>query len=315
MAAGPPTLAARHLDLSFRTHDPAFADVLGGDPRLLRVVETDAHEGPVYAAAEDALYFTTVPADGRVAVRRIALDGNRFPLGPERVSTVRADTDRANGMALGPDGSLLVCEQGTRERPARLARLDPATGVTETVVDEWRGLPLNSPNDVVVAGDGSVWFTDPSYGHLQGFRPEPRVPDAVYRYDPAGDRLDAVAAGFDKPNGLAFSPDERTLYVSDNGGPHELLALRVTPAGGLGPARRLAVGTPGHPDGLKVDAAGRIYASASTGVHVLDPEGGLLGEIRLPGTVNFCFGGPSRNVLFITTDTAVWAAVLNARGA
>ena len=268
---------------------------------LTRLVETDAHEGPVYVD-DDALYFTTQRPD--VAIKRLALATGE-------VTTVRAGANVANGMALDTEGRLIVCEQD----PAAITRFDPASGSVETLVDSYDGRPLNSPNDVVVTRDGAVWFTDPSYGHLQGFRPEPRMPDAVYRYDPAGDRLDAVAAGFDKPNGLAFSPDERTLYVSDNGGPHELLALRVTPAGGLGPARRLAVGTPGHPDGLKVDAAGRIYASASTGVHVLDPEGGLLGEIRLPGTVNFCFGGPSRNVLFITTDTAVWAAVLNARGA
>jgi gluconolactonase len=314
MAAGP-SIAARRLDLPFRTHDPAFADVLGDAPRLLRVVDTDAHEGPVYVAGEDALYFTTVPAEGRVAVRRLALHGDRFPLTPERVSTVRADTDRANGMVLGLDGRLLVCEQGTFERPARIARLDPATGETETVVDAWRDLPLNSPNDVVVSRDGAVWFTDPSYGFLQGFRPEPQVADAVYRFDPATGVIEAVAAGFDKPNGLAFSPDERVLYVSDNGEPHELLALDVGGDRGAGPAKWLADGTPGHPDGLKVDAAGRIYASATTGVHVFDPSGLLLGEIQLPGAVNFCFGGPARNVLHITTDTAVWAAVLNAKGA
>lgn len=299
----------------FRQHEAEFGEVLGDAPQLVKVIDTDAHEGPVYVAAEDALYFTSLVRDGRVAIRRIALDGERLPVEPDRVSTVRPETDRANGMTLAADGNLIVCEQGSFDRPARITRVDRMSGNAECLVDNWRDRPLSSPNDVVVSSDGAVWFTDPSYGHLQGFRPEPETSDAVYRLDPGTGRLDAVAAGFDKPNGLAFSPDERVLYVSDNGEPHELLALDVTDGRRLGPARWLADGTPGHPDGLKVDSAGRVYASAATGVHVLDPAGDLLGEIRLPGAVNFCFGGPGRNVLFVTTDTAVWAAVLNAKGA
>ena len=114
-----------------------------------------------------------------------------------------------------------------------------------------------------------------------------------------------MADSFDKPNGLAFSPDERLLYVSDNGAPHHLLAFEVGRDGTLGVPRRLFVGTPEHPDGVKVDVDGRIYVSASTGVQIVDPGGALIGEIHLPGAVNFAFGG---DVLFITTDTAIWAA-------
>jgi gluconolactonase len=132
--------------------------------------------------------------------------------------------------------------------------------------------------------------------------------------DPSG-TVEAVAAGFDKPNGLAFSPDERVLYVADNGALHHLLAFDVEEDGWPTGRRRIAVGTPEHPDGLKVDADGRIYASASTGIQVYEPDGMLIGEIELPGAVNFTFGGRDRNVLFITADTAVWAAVLNTKGA
>jgi gluconolactonase len=276
---------------------------------LERIAFVDAHEGPVYVASEHALYFTTVRRPGEpVAIKRLDLDGGA-------VTVVRADANNANGMALDRDGrSLLVCEQGSLTEPARIARTDLATGGTETVVDAWHGLPLNSPNDVVVSSDGAVWFTDPSYGFLQGFRPEPQVADAVYRLDSATGDLDAVAAGFDKPNGLALSPDERVLYVSDNGAPHELLAFEVH-GRRLGPRRRLATGTPEHPDGLKVDTDGRIHASAATGVQVYSPAGDLLGELELPGTVTFCFGGPEHDVLFITTDTAIWAASLAAKGA
>ena len=292
----------------FVVHDSRFEDVVGEAPTLDELVAADAHEGPVYVAAEHALYFTTVRRPGEpVAIERL-------DLATAEVSLVRADANNANGMALDADGSLLVCEQGSLDQPARIARTDPATGATESVVDSWRGFPFNSPNDVVVSADGAIWFTDPSYGHLQGFRFEPRLADAVYRHDPATGRTDAVAAGFDKPNGLAFSPDGSLLYVADNGAPHHLLAFPVDGVR-LGRPVRLAAGTPGHPDGLKVDAAGRLYASATTGIRIHAPGGDLIGELRIPGTVNFCFGGPARNVLYVTTDTAVWAAVLNAKGA
>ena len=137
-----------------------------------KLAETDAHEGPVFVAAERALYFTTQRAGRRVDIMRLSLaDG--------RISTVVADAGAANGMALDQDGRLLVCEQ----QPAAISRIDPATGERETVVDAYRGRPLNSPNDVVVKSDGSIWFTDPSYAHLQGFGPEPQLGDHVYAFD------------------------------------------------------------------------------------------------------------------------------------
>jgi gluconolactonase len=315
-------------DSPFAVHDPELHAALGDSPWLERVVTTDAHEGPVYAADEDALYFTSLPRSSRgpspgypaVAVKRVALDGDRFPLEPDHVSVLRPDANAANGMALDLDGGLIVCEQGTRSRHAAIARVDRSSGEREVVVDEWAGLRLNSPNDVVVRSDGTVWFTDPSYGHLQGFKPAPEIGDYVYRYDPAADRLVVVADSFDKPNGLAFAPDERTLYVTDSGAnqkpgsyhverPHHIVAYDVAD-GRLRGERLFAVTTPGFPDGIKVDAAGRVYASAFSGIQVFDPGGELIGEIRLPGTVNFTFGGRDGRVLFITTDTAIWAAGL-----
>jgi gluconolactonase len=272
-------------------------------PQSLRLVaETDAHEGPVYAADEDALYFTTVRRD-TVAIKRLSL-------ADRRVSVVRADANMANGMTLDREGRLVVCEQGTLETPARITRLDRQTGTVETLVEA----DLNSPNDVVVKRDGTIWFTDPSYGYLQGFRPPPRSGDFVYRYDPGTRELTTVAKGFDKPNGIAFSPDEQVLYVADNGEPRELLAFDVAD-GELTNRRRLAVSTPDHPDGLKTDSEGRIYASYSGGVQVLAPSGDPIAEIELPGAVNFTCGGPAGNVLYITADTAVFAAVLNTKGA
>ena len=131
---------------------------------LEKLAEVDAHEGPVYVESEHALYFTTLPKPGpEVAIKRL-------DLATGEVRVVRAATNAANGMTLDLDGRLVVCEQGRGYSRARISRLDPATGAIETVVDELGGLPLNSPNDVVVRSDGSIWFTDPSYGWHQGFR-------------------------------------------------------------------------------------------------------------------------------------------------
>src|SRR5918912_74203 len=318
----------------FIAHDDAFAAVVGDAPRLAKVVDVDAHEGPVYVADEDALYFTTLPrptdvpmpGSRTVAIKRLALDGDRFPLSPEHVSTIREPANMANGMALDRHGRLLVCEQGTRFEPGRISRLDPRTGVLESVVGQWAGARFNSPNDVVCKSDGTLWFTDPSYGFLQGFKDAPQLGEYVYHYDPRTDRVSVVADSFDKPNGLAFSPDERVLYVGDSGfvhgphdyavdRPHHVLAFEVLDGRHLANARLFAVIAPGFPDGIKVDAAGHVYVSAFSGVQVFSPAGDLIGEIRLPGTVNLTFGGRDNTTLFVTADAAIWAASLQASGA
>jgi gluconolactonase len=317
---------------AFLAHDDEFATVLGDSPRLVRVAGTDAHEGPVYVPGEDALYFTTLPKKRDVppgaplvSIKRVALDGYRFPARGSVVTTVREDANAANGMALGHDGRLLVCEQGSRADHAAVTAFDPRSGDVEDLVSAWRGLRLNSPNDVVVRSDGTVWFTDPSYGFLQGFRPEPQLGDYVYRFDPASGRVDVVADSLDKPNGLCFSPDESVLYVGDSGAnqepgsfhvdrPHHVLAYDVVDGRRLAAERLFAVVSPGFPDGIKVDSAGRVYVSSAAGAQVFGSGGELIGEIRLPGAVNFTFGGPGRDVLFITTDDSIWAAVLGATG-
>jgi len=309
---------------AFVAHTPEFDAVTGDCPRLSLLAEVDAHEGPVYFVDEDALYFTTLPRPG--ADRTPSVQIKRLALGqPGEISVLVAEANGANGMTADLEGNLIVCEQGSRWQPARISALGRGTGERETIVDHWRGLRLNSPNDVVVAADGAIWFTDPSYGHLQGFRPPPVVGDYVYRHDPATGQTGVVADGFDKPNGIAFSPDERVLYVTDSGAnqepgsyhvtrPHHIKAFDVT-SGALSGERLFAVVSPGFPDGLKVDRDGRVYSSSFSGVQVFDPVGQMLGEIHLPGTVNFCFGGAERDLLLITTDSAVWAAALAAKGA
>jgi gluconolactonase len=267
-----------------------------------RIAATDAHEGPVLL--DGALYFTSVPRDQRAWIR--CLD-----LADLSVRTVPADVVMPNGMVAGPDGSLIVCDQGGWSSPARLSRVDPSTGATSAVVDGRYGLPLNSPNDVVVRADGTIWFTDPSYGYLQGFRPRPRTGDVVYRFDLARGVLTVVADTFDKPNGLAFSPDGRQLYIADSGRPRRVVAFDVS-GDRLVHERVFAITPNGDPDGLETDAAGRVYVSAPSGVHVYSPSGEHLDEIKVPGAVNFALGD---DLLYITADTAVWAAALNTKGA
>jgi gluconolactonase len=291
--------------LSIETASPS-----GFPARVEHLVDVDAHEGPVYVAGEDALYFTSVPRPGpRVDIKRL-------DLGSLTVSVVRPDARAANGMALGHDGRLVVCEQ----IGGAIAAVDRATGERDAIVEGF-----NSPNDVVVKSDGTIWFTDPSYGWLQGFRPWPLLRDAVRRYDPRTRGAITVADTFDKPNGICFSPDESVLYVTDSGAnhepgsydadrPHHIKAFDVLPHGRLAGERVFAEVEPGFPDGLKVDADGRVYSSSFSGVQVFDPDGSWLGEISIPGAVNFCFGGPDRNVLFITADTAIYAAHLDAKG-
>ena len=281
---------------------------------LEKVVDVDAHEGPVYVGAEDALYFTTLPEPGpQVSIKRLDLS-------TLEVSTVREQANGANGMTLGHDGRLIVCEQGTPDERARISAVDPTSGETETIVDELGSLPLNSPNDVVVRSDGSIWFTDPSYGWLQGFKPEPAHGDYVYRFKSG--RLTVVEDTFDKPNGLAFSPDESVLYVGDSGAnyelgtfdprrPHHIRAFDVLDGKRLANSRLFATITPGFPDGIKVDSDGRVYVSCFSGVQIFEPDGELLDEIDLPGAVNFAFADTT---LLITTDTAIWAAELSAKG-
>jgi gluconolactonase len=279
-----------------------------GSTVIGELVRTEAHEGPVHVPGEGALYVTVDRG-----IRRIDLS-------TREVEDLELPVVRPNGMYRGLDGSLLVCEQGDFEHPARISRVDLRTRDVATVVDGLRGLPLNSPNDVVVGPDGVVWFTDPCYGFLQGFRPKPALGDFVHRFDPASGRHDVVADGFDKPNGIALSPDGSVLYVSDSGAnhepgtfdparPHHIEAFDVAGAH-LRNRRLLAVVFPGFPDGLKVDANGLVYSSAASGVQILGPDGDLVGEIDLPGAVNFCFHEPARDRLYVTADDAVYVVDL-----
>lgn len=321
------------INAHFVAYAEAFHDVIGANPRFYTVVETNAHEGPVYFKDEEALYFTTVPTATniplpglQVSINRIPLDGKEYPLPTSAITTVQAVSNMANGMTQDREGRLLICEQGTKATAARISRMERKTHEIDTVVDNWHGLRFNSPNDIVVKSDGSVWFTDPSYGALQGFKDAPMVGDYVYRYDPATRQIAVVADSFNKPNGLAFSPDEKILYINDSAAiqgpgsyvvnlPHHIRAFDVADGTHLVNDRLFCVVTPGIPDGLKVDAAGRVYSSSASGVQVFDLRGNLLGEILAPGVANFTFGGVDNTTIYMMADKVIWAAEIKAAGA
>ena len=232
---------------------------------------------------------------------------------PEQgVSTFRAQSNFANGNTRDRQGRLVTCEHGTR----RVTRTEPDGSIT-VLADRFEGRRLNSPNDVVVHQDGGVWFTDPTYGILsdyEGFKAEPEQEGRnVYRIDPDNGELTCVAADFIQPNGLAFSPDGRTLYVADSArthdprAPHHIRALEVIDQSRLGRSRVFTDIEPGIPDGLRVDEQGNVWTSAGDGIQCFAPDGTLLGKILLPEKVaNLTFGGPRRNRLFITANTSLY---------
>jgi gluconolactonase len=229
---------------------------------------------------------------------------------------VRENTGAANGQTFGTDGVIVFCEQNGR----RVSRLSRDGGEVEPIVETWAGQRLNSPNDVVCRSDGLIYFTDPPYGveparrslHFQG----------VYAFDPAKNgpgALRLVADDFEKPNGLAFSPDERTLYVCDTTRYH-VRAFEVEISGRLrsGSSRvfaRLDPGQPGGPDGMKVDRAGRVYVAVALGVWVFEPDGRLLGIISMPARPsNLAWCDADARGLAITAVDAVYYLRLRVEG-
>ena len=293
---------------SYESHDPAFRDLIDTNimPEPIGRGFTWV-EGPVWW--QGSLYFNDIPAK------------RMWKWQPDAgLSVALEDSDFANGNTVDGEGRMISCEHGGRRV---IRRPDPGNpAAVEVIADRYQGKRLNSPNDVVVRSDGSVWFTDPPYGinsDVEGYPAESEIGGCyVYCALPDG-TLIAVATDFDKPNGLAFSPDERKLYVADSGAirgasfpgidytlPHHIRVFDVegiTLSGG----QVFAVIEPGVPDGLRVDHDGNVWTSAMDGIRCLSPEGRCLGKILLPAaTSNLCFGGADGTDMFITASDTVW---------
>jgi gluconolactonase len=237
-----------------------------------------------------------------------------------QVSAFRQPSNFANGQTRDRQGRLVTCEHGGR----RVTRTEYDGKVT-VLADRFEGKPLNSPNDVVVKSDGSIWFTDPTYGILsdyEGYRADPEQ-DArnVFRIDPETGAIDCVAGDFRQPNGLAFSPDESLLYVADSAASHDPSLPRVirvfdVEGARLTNSRIFCEIDSGIPDGIRTDVFGNLWSSAADGVHCFAPDGTLIGKVLVPETVaNLCFGGPKRNHLFIAATTSIYRVILATNGA
>ncbi len=305
-----------------RVPDPAIVSV---DPSFekyrlaLAKVERIAHgfrwaEGPVWLGDTRQLVWSDVP-------------GNTLYKWDEETGTTspfRKPSNMGNGNTRDHRGRILTCEHLAR----RVTRTEQDGRIT-VLADSYQGKRLNSPNDIVVKSDGSIWFTDPSFGiqgNYEGDKDEPQLPTNVYRLDPDG-TLSAVAEGINQPNGLAFSPDESILYIVESRAtPRKILAFDVV-AGQVG-AKSLAnrrvlieAGAKGTPDGFRLDMDGNLWCgwgmgeAGLDGVHIFNPKGQLIGRIDLPERcANVCFGGVHRNRLFMAATTSVYSVYVNTQG-
>jgi gluconolactonase len=257
-------------------------------------------EGPAYFPAGRYLVFSDIPND------RIL----RWDETTSTVGVFRQPAGYANGHTVDRQGRLVSCEQG----PRRVTRTEHDGSVT-VLADNWDGKRLNSPNDIVERADGSLWFTDPSYGidtNYEGHQADSEIGAChVYRLDPASGALRMVADGFDRPNGLAFAPDERKLYIVDSRRQH-MRVFDVTGDSDLAGGEVFATCDAGNFDGIRLDAAGRVWAAAGDGLHCFDPDGTLLGKLHIPEVVaNFTFGGAKRNHLFICASSSLYSIMVN----
>ena len=273
-------------------------------------------EGPVWMHEDGSVLWSDIPNDRML--RWHPVDG---------MTVWRDRVEFTNGHTREADGALLHCSHG--QRAIVRTRLDAQARplADEIVVDRYQGRRLNSPNDVVVKRDGTIWFTDPPYGIVsnhEGHQAESELGDNhVFRFDPASGALEIASSVVDEPNGLAFSPDESMLYVSDTsaalradgGGHHHIVAFDVIDGRRLANPRVFAVVNPGLADGFRIDARGWLYTSSADSVQVYHPDGTRLASIAVPEKVgNLTFGGPARDELFICASSSLYRILLIARG-
>ena len=292
----------------FEIFDPRFANLIPENPRLVHHWRgTEWSEGVVFHPGQNVVIWSDIPNNRMLQFDPIGRDTTIF----------REPSNFTNGNTVDLEGRLVSAQHLTH----CIARTE-RDGTVTTLVDRYRGKRLNSPNDLVVKSDGTIWFTDPPYGILSNREGEPRDSEMggcfVFRYDPVTDELEIVVDSLDRPNGLAFAPEEDLLYVSDTGAMRKIMTFevgsdRVT----LGEEREFAVVRPGVADGFRCDVAGNIWTSAGDGIQCYTPQGELIGKILIPEqrVANCCFGGREFTTLYIAADTSLYSVQLAISGA
>jgi gluconolactonase len=294
----------------FEIFDERFKSILLSDSKLEKLASGAVwSEGPVYLESDQSVIWSDIP--GNRLLRWSKVNGLSEFLKPSHFQ---------NGHTLDLEGRIIACSHGERA----VMRLE-ADGTWKKLVSHFEGKKLNSPNDVIVKSDGTIWFSDPSYGLIQpneGYGgAQEQAGCYVYRFDPVNLDIDAVVTDMDKPNGLAFSQDEKTLYVSDTSASHDkngnrhIRAYDVLDDSSTANGRVFALIEPGLPDGFRLDKQGWIFTSSGDSVQVLTPDGTLLGKILVPEKVgNLTFGGANKDQLFIAASSSLYAIKLNTQG-
>jgi gluconolactonase len=285
--------------------DRRFAEVVGPSPEL-ECLGTGFlfTEGPLWHPLGGFLLFSDMPGN---IIRKWTAQGGVVPF--------REPSTMANGLTYDRQGRLLACEHAR----SRVTRTEP-DGSIAVLATHYAGKELNSPNDIVVKADGSIYFSDPTFGRAE-FYGVPRAQElafqGVYRLDPESGEITLLADDFAQPNGLCFSPDEKQLFVNDTARGH-IRVFDVTDEGTLtgGPVFAEVEGEgEGAPDGMKIDSRGHVYCCGPGGIHVFGPEGAPLGVIRVPEVAaNFTFGGDDYRDLFITASTSLYRTRVTAPG-
>ena len=304
----------RYPDPDVVALDNRFRRYIVGNTTMKRLYTgTQWSEGPAWNGVGRYLVWSDIP--NNVQMRWVADDG--------RVTVFRNPSGYSNGNTFDYEGRQLSCEHGGR----RVVRYEPSGEVT-VVAERFQGKRLNSPNDVVVHPDRSIWFTDPLYGILgnfEGFKGESETKPAIYRVDPANGQVAMITDEVTGPNGLCFSNDYKRLYVADTGAGREIRVFDVdgkTARNGRRHAQLTVPGAdspkpvPSFADGLRCDVDGNIWTGARPGVLIIAPTGETIGMIRLPeNCANVCFGGPKRNLLFMTASQSLYAVYVQTQGA
>ena len=284
----------------FEVHSEAFKQILTPDSRVEQICTgLQFTEGPCYFMEDEYLIFNDIYGDR--TCKWSEKDG---------LTTYKAPSGRTNGTTRDRQGRLVTCGHYLRT----LFR-EESDGSETLLADSYNGKKLNSPNDVVVRSDDTIWFTDPPYG----IKPEEQEQPAnyVFRLDPDG-ALTPLVDDFIRPNGLALSPDEKQLYIADaeHDTRHHIRVFDITPQNTLANGRVFCDIRSGIPDGFRFDTEGRLYTSAADGIQIFDTGGRIIGKILVPESpANCTFGGPGKHTLFITARTSVYRVVLSSTGA